>query len=104
MRERVKLANLGKLDQDEIFENLIDPEEIMSCSDFKLAICVEDNFTGVGINVNKVCLNIPHNVYFGGLTSEIDKQISHVPAWIRQAYLKKKREFNFQFDPSYSSS
>ena len=67
----------------------------MSASDFKLAICVEDNFTGVGINMKRVCLDIPHDVYFGAVTYEIDKQISHVPVWIRQAYLKKKREFNF---------
>ena len=32
---------------------------------------------------------------FGSLIHEIDKQIDHMPAWIRRCYKQKKREINF---------
>ena len=47
--------------------------------------------------MRKAWLGLPHDVMFGSLVAEIDKQIDHAPAWIRQCYKERKRELNFQY-------
>ena len=75
-----------------------DPEEIMTAVEFKLALLLKEDMTGVGLDLRKLEVDLPYKVLLGGLIHEIDKQIGHVPAWIKHCYKARKRELNFQFD------
>lgn len=73
MRKRKLLVNLGRLNSSDTFEDLLEPTPIMSASEFKLAILSKDDLTGVGIDTQKINLELPNDVFYGGLISEIDK-------------------------------
>ena len=71
------------------------PEEIITAKHFRLGLNLKDELTGVTIAMRKLEADLPHKVLFGTLINEIDKQIAHVPAWIRQEYKLRKRDVNF---------
>lgn len=71
--------------------------EIMNASELRLALLLKDTFTGVGLDLKKFEVSLPHDLILGGLMHEIDKQIMHVPAWYRHTYINRKRELNFTY-------
>lgn len=72
-----------------------DPIEILNAKDFKLGLSFSDELIVIGFGLKKLGCNLPHKVLLGPLINEIDKQISHVPKWIRQQYKLRKRDVNF---------
>lgn len=60
-----------------------DPIEILSAKDFKLGLSFSEKLIVIGFGLKKLGCHLPHKVLLGPLINEIDKQISHVPNWIR---------------------
>ena len=73
-----------------------EPEEIASATEFKLGLNIKEERISVGIDIDKAEIDLPHKVFLGALMHEIDKQISHVPDWIRQEYKHRKTAENCQ--------